>query len=167
LEDFCVEVAEDMAAPSAEVLEALPAPKKLELEHMPGEVLFAKSFQPVIRALHRGFGLQALQELKFNDCLLGEGDFVAFAGALKSSGCANNLVKLWFGICWIDFGGANALAKLIRQDALPALKKLILFGNGQIGDEGVMDLGEALRDAPRTLLSKLNLKGVGMCEWVG
>lgn len=97
LEDFCVELPEDMAAPSAEVLEALPALKKLELEHRPREVLFAKSFQPVIRALHRGVGLQALQELKFNDCLLGDGDFVAFTGALKSSGCADNLVKLWFG----------------------------------------------------------------------
>ena len=48
----------------------------------------AEAFQPVIAALHRGVGLQTLQEVSLKSCLLGK-DFKNLVYALGGSSCAN------------------------------------------------------------------------------
>jgi len=126
-------------------------------------IFIAEAFQPVIAALHRGVGLQTLQELSLKSYLLGEG-FKNFVYALGGSGCANHTVTLSFSYCGIGLEGTRALADLIRDDGLPALECLSLKGDREIQDEGVVALAEALRGAPRTLLKKLYLKKVGMCD---
>lgn len=168
LEDFCVGVKEDGGAfPSVEMLEALPAVRKLELKYIgesyEGSDVDAEAFQPVIAALRRGIGLQTLQEVSLKSCVLGEG-FKDFVHALEGSSCANHLVALSFSFCRVDLEGARALADLIRYDGLPALENLNLRGKRGIQDEGVVALADSLRKAPRTRLKLLNLNKVRMCD---
>ena len=59
------------AAPSLEVLEALPLLKTIDYSFHYENMLDAAAFQPVITALQRGIGLQSLQEVDPTRCDLG------------------------------------------------------------------------------------------------
>ena len=58
--------------------------------------------------------------------------------------------------------GVRALGDLFRRDGLPSLKALHLSDNRLIRDEGVVALAGGLREAPRTMLSVLKLRNLGM-----
>ena len=149
---------DDEAFPSLEVLEAAPALKKIKFDSYSMGVVF----QPVIAALHRGIGLQKLQDIHITDCVIGDANFGDFLQALKGSGCADRMMVLSFWNCGIGVEGARALANLLRRDELPALEVLSLIDNAEMGDEGVAALASGLGEAPRTMLTHLDLTYVGM-----
>jgi len=62
----------DETVPTLDVLEAAPALKTVEYygaRNLPN-IISAAAFRPVIPALQRGIGLQALQEVKLSRCAL-------------------------------------------------------------------------------------------------
>ena len=114
----------------------------------------------VATALCHG-ALQNLQEVDFIYVRLEEDDVVDFADALEHSGCAKGFVSLRFLGCNISAEGVRALAAPLRRGAFPALKYLT-FSDGDIGDECVVVLANALLNATETRLWELNLNRVGM-----
>lgn len=159
LEVLNVTVYDDDALPSLEMLEAAPALKEIQI-HVESDTTAA--FQPVIAALHRGVGLRNLEEIELSHCALGDGLFCDFLEALTSSVCAKRMMNLQFTCCGIGVEGARALANILRGDGLPALKMLALDGNYDMGDEGAAALACGLGEAPRTMLTNLELDEVGM-----
>jgi len=151
--------ADDEAFPSLEVLEAAPALEKIGISG--ADAYGATALQAVIAALHRGVGLQHLQNINLSSCIIGDVHFSDLLDALKGSGCAAQMVRLSFFKCGIGVDGARALADLLRGDGLPALEHLVLGFNQNTGDEGAVALAGGLCEAPRTMLKELDL-GVGM-----
>jgi hypothetical protein len=160
LEDLHVKIV-DEAFPSLEVLEAAPALKRIIFDSDRYDSL-GVVFQSVIAALHRGVGLQNLQEMCLLGCTLGDAHFGDFFQALEGSAFAEQMAVLSFRDCEIGVEGACALANLLRRDGLPALKYLFLIGNAEMGDEGIAALASGLAEAPRTMLRWLYLNCTGM-----
>ena len=127
--------ADNEAFPSLEVLEAAPALKRIGISGDDADdEIGAAAFQSVIAALHRGVGLN-LQDIDLSSCMISDVHFSDFLDALKSSGCAAQMVRLSFFKCGIGVNGACALASLLRADGLPALEILVLGLNQNIGDK--------------------------------
>ena len=123
------------AFPSLEVLEAAPALKRIGISGDDADdEIGAAAFQSVIAALHRGVGLN-LQDIDLSSCMISDVHFSDFLDALKSSGCAAQMVRLSFFKCGIGVNGACALASLLRADGLPALEILVLGLNQNIEDK--------------------------------
>ena len=162
LEVLNVTVYDDaLKSPSLEMLEAAPALKKIKI-FIEGDASAGPVIAAVIVALHRGVGLRNLEEISLSFFKLGDGLFCDFLEALKYSVCAERMITLEFDSCDIGAEGARALANIIRGDGLPALKKLSLGGNSHMGEEGVAALACGLGEAPRTMLTCLELDEMGM-----
>lgn len=89
-------------------------------------------------------------------------DFKTFLDALQVSGCSKRLATLSFFECDLGAQDVCALADLIGQDCLPALKELCLSFNPNIADVGVVAPAEALLKPTETCLEEVELSYVGM-----
>lgn len=131
------------------MLEAAPSLKTIDIwTGYNAPTLAAAAFQPVIATLYRGIGLRNLQNISVECCALGDAHFCVFVEALEGSGCAERMVSLGFHECGIAAEGVRALANLLRRGGLPALQELSLSDNDGIGDEDIVPLAAALREAP-------------------
>ena len=110
----------------------------------------------IATALRHG-ALPKLQEVTLSSCIpLGEQNVLDFADALEHSDCANRFESLQFDRCNLSAEGVRSFAGPLSRGAFPALKELDLQENYGIGDEGGVDLAEALLEATQTGLVSLD-----------
>ncbi len=135
---------------------------KLDIrDRTPTSLRDAAVWQSIIAALQHG-ALQNLLVLEIDGCFAEDGNFQHFINALVGSACSKRLLLLTFESCEINVEGACALADHLGRDAFPRLKELRFIENTRITDVGVVALAEALLKPKQTMLTGLELGGVGM-----
>lgn len=152
----------DDAAPSVEVLEAMPALNEVVYTPQRDGFCGISGLAPFISALHRGVAFQNLNTLTFALFHLGLAGWGHLLGALAGAACALQMIRLEFVKGNFNAQNMASLAALLGQDTFPALTTLRLFDNPAITDDGVEVLAEGLGAALTTRLAQLDLSYVSM-----
>jgi hypothetical protein len=147
---------------SGKLFEAMPALARISISPQDRSTqVSGRGLRSISVALRQG-ALWNFQVLRLNNCTLEDVDVRDFADALVRSGCSKRIFSLRFCSCALDAQGIGALAELLCDDALPALRALAFHNNPDITDVGVVVLANGLLKALQTSLLSLELCDVGI-----
>lgn len=162
LVDICYELPQ--SSPSIAVLESLPSLQSYTLCGLDdSECPHPGPLRSLVGTLQQGLGLHHLIFLQVKWVYLSSPSAMPWlVDALRRAPCAPLFKHLVFDDTNLTTAGAVVLGAALSQDAFPALEKLYLVDNEDIGDEGCAALMEGVRAAERMRLSILHMEKMGM-----